>query len=218
MKPVRINIGSGAEIVPGYLNLDHSPLLLLHFLAPLARWLPIGSGRRATLLQFHRSRREMRYARIRTRLPLRDSSVSVIYTSHFLEHLSREEALALLKDCRRCLAPGGVVRVCVPNLRYEVSCYLERTYETDQPMADRFIERLLFAKPSAVTWAARLTYLVRGPRMHQWMYDEDSLVHLFKTAGFTSARAYKFRESAIPEIALLDLERRAAKSLYVEAS
>lgn len=44
-----------------------------------------------------------------------DNSVDVIYTSHFLEHLTFARGLELLKDCYHALRPSGLIRVVLPD-------------------------------------------------------------------------------------------------------
>jgi cephalosporin hydroxylase/predicted SAM-dependent methyltransferase len=61
-------------------------------------------------------------------LPLEDASCSVVYHSHVLEHLTQSGGKALLKECERVLAPGGTIRIAVPDLEGIVREYL-RTLE-----------------------------------------------------------------------------------------
>lgn len=53
---------------------------------------------------------------VRARLEHADASVDAVYHSHLLEHLSKEDALRFLSECRRILKPGGTIRVVVPDL------------------------------------------------------------------------------------------------------
>lgn len=57
-------------------------------------------------------------------IPFADAAFDAVYTSHFVEHLSRPEAFAVLNECRRVLRPGGVIRVVVPDLEGLVRAYL----------------------------------------------------------------------------------------------
>ena len=45
---------------------------------------------------------------LRNPLPYADTSVDFIFNEHFIEHITRDEALGFLKECRRVLKPGGV--------------------------------------------------------------------------------------------------------------
>jgi 2-polyprenyl-3-methyl-5-hydroxy-6-metoxy-1,4-benzoquinol methylase len=49
-------------------------------------------------------------------LPFADGSFDVIHCGEVIEHLLDSEAL--LRECRRCLAPGGTLVVSTPNLHY----------------------------------------------------------------------------------------------------
>ena len=62
---------------------------------------------------------------IRRRLPFDDRSVDAVYHSHVLEHLSREQARSLTRECQRVLKPGGVLRAVVPDLETIARLYLQ---------------------------------------------------------------------------------------------
>ena len=49
------------------------------------------------------------------RLDFEDASFDFILSEHFLEHLNLPDALALLRECRRLLRPGGIIRTSVPD-------------------------------------------------------------------------------------------------------
>ena len=49
-------------------------------------------------------------------LPIPDNSAEIIYTSYTLEHVPDEGVLHVLKEARRTLKPGGVLRVIVPDI------------------------------------------------------------------------------------------------------
>lgn len=53
-------------------------------------------------------------ADLRQGIPAADESCSHIRASHFVEHLSKIEACALIRDAWRALAPGGLLEIIVP--------------------------------------------------------------------------------------------------------
>lgn len=59
------------------------------------------------------------------RLPFGDASLDFAYSEHFLEHLFLDEALELLRECRRVLRPRAVLRTVVPDADL-------RTYEAPE--------------------------------------------------------------------------------------
>jgi SAM-dependent methyltransferase len=50
----------------------------------------------------------------RDAIPSDDNTVDVIHAYHFLEHLSGEDAIKLLREVERVLIPGGIMNICVP--------------------------------------------------------------------------------------------------------
>ena len=59
-------------------------------------------------------------------LPFADGEFDALYCSHVLEHLPRDEAPLLARECLRVLRPGGVGRFVVPDLEGIVRLYLDR--------------------------------------------------------------------------------------------
>lgn len=57
-------------------------------------------------------------------LPFQDCYVDFIYNSHFLEHLSRQQAAEFLKECHRVLKEKGTVRIVIPDLENLAREYL----------------------------------------------------------------------------------------------
>lgn len=217
---VRLNVGAGTSTVPGWVNLDASPSLLLAKALPgpileaLASLLP--ADRRAVLRDYSRAQRRLRFGDARRPLPFRSGSVSAVYSSHFLEHIRREEAAAFLRECHRVLRPGGILRVVVPDLRRLARLYLEGG-NGRRLSADEFVASTLLREERRPGLARRLLGSFSDRADHLWMYDGDSLVALAREAGFGDARERAFRESDLADADLLDLQERAAESLYVEA-
>ncbi|MCX7593295.1 MAG: methyltransferase domain-containing protein [Fischerella sp.] len=58
------------------------------------------------------------------RLPFSDNSIDVVYSSHVIEHFSREDAEKLIKECLRILKPNGILRIVVPDLEQTCREYL----------------------------------------------------------------------------------------------
>lgn len=62
---------------------------------------------------------------LQSRLPFENSSFAAVYHSHVLEHIPKNQAAAFLGECHRVLAPGGVLRVVVPDLEMITRLYLK---------------------------------------------------------------------------------------------
>lgn len=68
-------------------------------------------------------------------LPFRDESVEVVYSSHLIEHLDGEADKRLFREIVRILKPGGLLRLCCPDMDYFIDSYLtdeKRAFFTDE--------------------------------------------------------------------------------------
>lgn len=78
---------------------------------------------------------------LRRGLPLPDRSCDALYSSHAIEHFDRDGARRFLRECRRVLQPGGVIRLVAPDLEAVVRTYiacLEAARRGDAGAADRY--------------------------------------------------------------------------------
>jgi predicted SAM-dependent methyltransferase len=141
---------------------------------------------------------------LRCPLPYGEASVDFIFNEHFLEHITREEGLAFLKECRRLLKPSGVFRVSTPDLRWVVAQYVSGKLDewTD------------------VDWVPETScrLLNEGMRLwgHQFVYDLPELLLTLREAGFTDVRQMKHRESSHSDLGGLEC-RPWHQELIVEA-
>src|SRR4030095_8913465 len=53
-----------------------------------------------------------------------DNTFNVVYHSQFIEHVTRDKANFITKECYRVLKPGGIIRVVTPDLENIVRNYL----------------------------------------------------------------------------------------------
>lgn len=93
--PKLLNLGCGKRFHPQWVNLDISPAD-----PSVVAWDVSG------------------------KIPFAAGSFDFCYASHLLEHLPRAAAPEFLSDCHRLLAPGGVVRIVVPDLEEVARSYL----------------------------------------------------------------------------------------------
>jgi predicted SAM-dependent methyltransferase len=139
-----------------------------------------------------------------TPLPFPDESIDAIYSEHFIEHITREDAVAFLARCRRLLKPGATMRVTTPDLRWIVAMYIAGE-------VDHWRD---------VQWVADTPcrLMNEGMRLwgHQWAYDSADLHAVFAEAGFAETRDAAYRESVVPCLAGLE-SRPYHHELIVEA-
>jgi SAM-dependent methyltransferase len=129
-------------------------------------------------------------------VPLDSNVADYVYSSHVLEHFHQEDAARLIADMYRVLKPGGIVRVCVPDLEIAVRLYQQG--HKHQALA-------YFFAPSWYDLFAQ----------HHYMYDYELLTELLRTQGFVAIRRCQYREGATPDLDKLD--NRPEETLYVEA-
>ncbi|KKS96080.1 MAG: hypothetical protein UV73_C0012G0108 [Candidatus Gottesmanbacteria bacterium GW2011_GWA2_43_14] len=226
-KLLKINIGSGPIGRSDWINLDWGILPLLSKLPLLIRLLvnlkllPRGYNKPwPSNPVLHDCRKK---------LPFSDSTVDFIYSSHFLEHLYRFQAIELLKDCKRILKPNGIIRIVVPDLAILAEKYLkndkvfynkllsdsERKNTISKYLADEFVNNFngyeSWDKSNLIQKIQRL--FIRG---HLWMYDYESLKNILITLGFRKIIRCKPGIGKVPNIKYLDIHKFG--SLLIESS
>ena len=94
-------------------------------------------------LDFDSSDLAIRKANILDTLPLKENSASVVYSSHFFEHIPRSCIQDFLKECFRVLKPNGVLRFVLPDLENMVRAYLECREKGDHVKADFVVVEII---------------------------------------------------------------------------
>jgi predicted SAM-dependent methyltransferase len=212
-KIMRVNVGCGQTPTKGWRNFDNSLSLRLAkipFLPELLHKARILEVSQYQFIHFARSN-DIEHGDVTKGLPLADGSVDVLYSCHMLEHLDREEASLFLKEARRVLCSGGIIRLAIPDLRKHVQQYVE------SEDADAFIVGTLLCQPRPRTIVQQLRVLLVGTRHHQWMYDGVSLCRLLLAHGFVKAEVMQAGKTKIQAPDPLDLQERLSESVYVEA-
>lgn len=185
---LKLHLGCGGDLRPGWINVDAS-------LAPPA---PVPG---AVYINHD----------LRGGLPLPDGSASLVYSSHFFEHLEADSGLGLMRECHRVLAPGGRFRIALPDLRRAFRAYLERDHGYfDLIEGTRLVPGL---EPHQRTLVDFVNYGVYQYGEHKVIYDEEKLVALLTEIGFRAAAA----SAHDPELDL-SVPARVRYTFYVEAS
>lgn len=200
---VKVNLGCGLAVAPGWWNVDASlnalvagaPLFFLRIMYRIS-----GASRYYTEDQYCTLLRDNRFIHhdLGHSISFQDKSVDYVYSSHFLEHLFEKQGEQLLKETYRILKPGGTVRVCVPDLTYAIELY--RKGEKERMLRDYF-----FVEDMG-------SFLAR----HKYMYDFELLSKALRAAGFEDITQCSYRKGEVPDIELLD--NRPDETLFVEAT
>lgn len=140
---------------------------------------------------------------LRNGLPHENSSVSYVYSEHFIEHMTRAEAKYLLEECCRVLKPEGTIRLSTPDLKFLAATYLSG--KTDA-WGDLW-------RP-----ANSCHLMNEGMRFwgHQFLYDAEELKSLLADTGFTYVTFQQWGKSNIAELNGLE-SRPFHNEIIVEA-
>ncbi len=198
----KVNLGAGLKVAPGWYNIDgHLRAFFSSWPEFVLRWIYRMTQKsrfyytEKEYCQILRSNRFIHHD-LKYGIPFYEASVDFLYCSHLLEHLHRDEAVRLVKEAYRVLKPGGVFRICVPDLAYAVSLYQK----------GKKVEALRYF--FCETKADYYTY-------HRYLYDFELLKDLLLSQGFSKVERCQYQKGRTPDIELLD--NRPEETLYVEA-
>jgi len=143
--------------------------------------------------------------------PWEDGSLDGILASHILEHFDCLTSLALVRECRRVLAPGGVLRVSVPDAAYFRAVHAE----DNAANAERLFGQPLYGGQTMLDYA----FFFIG---HRQTFCEDSLWCLLVNGGFTPDSIHReepgyTRSNAEVAWLLAKHDNRLQMSLFYEA-
>ena len=139
---------------------------------------------------------------LRRPIPFPDESASAVFHEHLLEHLPVPVAVGFLRECRRVLAPGGILRVVVPDFEKYMRSYVD---------GSEFINSI---RPNRPTSLLAIEEIVYGYG-HRSMWDGITLIMVLGEVGFEGARVRAYQDSEIQPAP--DSSHRQIESLYVEA-
>jgi SAM-dependent methyltransferase len=200
---VKINLGCGLRVAKGWLNIDGS---LNALIASWPGWLHSLIYRYTGSHNYYSVEdycgilggNDFLYHDLSLSLPLQKNSVDFIYSSHFFEHLFKDDAADLLESCALALKPGGTIRISIPDLAYAVKLYgLGKKTE--------MLDNYFFVEGKG-------SYLAR----HKYMYDFELIKVALEKAGFSQVTRCEYLQGKTPDIEMLDIYPEV--SLFVEAT
>lgn len=154
---------------------------------------------------------------IRDNLPFDDASVRGIFCEHVVEHLEYSQAIpTFLAECYRCLAPGGVLRIIVPDAGRYLRAYHAGGFDAFVPMRQLVDKRDPWLRNTYHTPMELVNAVFHQGTEHHFGYDAETLEFVLRHAGFATVILQDFGESHDP-VMCLDLPERATESLYMEA-
>jgi len=232
VKSVKINIGSGNIGKDDWINIDKSILAILAKHRSLRTFLvKIGVLPKIYNVDWPKN---LLIHDIRKRLPFEDKSVKFIFTSHFLEHLTRFEGKNLINECYRIAENNAVIRIVVPDLELLVQKYLKKDEQFLLKLKENQLTYIPALRNEKLSFADIISFYFYGKgnvikrkegfkgflekkltSEHKWMYDFNSLKLLLESAGFKNIRRCNYQEGKMPDLDALDTTPE--ESMYIEA-
>jgi predicted SAM-dependent methyltransferase len=212
----RINLGCGRRWVEDWDNVDGG-------LWAKRLWLrAIGLIRRIRPLERVLPRKLRQYPRDvivwdlrKTPLPFGDGTAEVVFSQYVLEYLTVEDTQRLLRDCRRILRPGGIIRLCQTDIGLGIEQYLAKGDLEPSPAAltrtRDFHERLNGEH-------TKLSVRLLHAGGHQQLFDEPSLRWLLQEAGFDDIQVVAKGEGRCPSLDRLEADFAPVPMIRMEAS
>jgi predicted SAM-dependent methyltransferase len=148
-KVLRLHVGCGGRVLPGYTHVDVVPHEHVDIIADVRR-LPESFD---------------------------EGSVDEIYACHVLEHVSRHEVADVLAGMYRILAPGGTLRIAVPDIGKAMQMYVDKRVR-------------LFPDLYGLLWGGQ-----RSPHdFHHAGFDSETLREMMRREGFESIDRYDWKD------------------------
>lgn len=176
-RPLYLNLGSGPRGLADerWINVDGFKDRNVHFLIDLGRAIPFPDG-----------------------------AFAGVFTEHVLEHFTLEDGERIARELARILAPGGALRIVLPDAETIVRGYL------DDPKA------LVAWRGETGTAMQTVNSVFRQRYEHQFLYDWPTIEAMLRRAGFARVRRTAFGAGEAADL-VLDDAKYEWESLYVEA-
>jgi ubiquinone/menaquinone biosynthesis C-methylase UbiE len=147
---LKLHVGCGKRFIPGFVHIDQAPFPHVDHLQDIRK-----------LDKFE------------------DGVAELIYACQVIEYFDREEVFEVLKEWIRVLAPGGILRLSVPNFQV-----ITKLYSAGMPL-EWFLGTLY----------GKISDGKSGHVYHKTTYDEPSLAALLSSVGLTNVRRWNWRDT-----------------------
>lgn len=208
-----IHIGCGDIIIKNFKNFDNSISIIISRLPLIATLLfqcKVINKKQYDYISFCKSNNIL-FMDVRKKFPFPDESIDIIYTSHMLEHLTKDQASFFLYESKRVLRKGGFLRIVIPDLEKLIHDY------SQNKDAEEFMDRLYMYPPQISKLLSKIKLFFSGYRQHQFMYDTQSIKKLTaEIFGLKNVYILKPGETNITLNIGINLYEREQESIFIE--
>lgn len=159
-----LHLGCGSNLLPGWLNTD--------ILVPV--------------------KGEKIYLDATKPYPFADKSFDYIFSEHLFEHLSLQNAVYMLSECKRVLKDNGTIRITLPDMTFLLDMYLhpEKYREYLKFCTKRFLPEVEELFPGEYPEVLVINNFYRNWG-HQVIYDFKTLEMLLRKCGYRNIKRCK---------------------------
>jgi predicted SAM-dependent methyltransferase len=144
---------------------------------------------------------------IRDGLPLETSSLDYIVSHHALVEVPMPEIVGVLRELRRVLKPGGVLRLGLPDLDKGIKAYLEND-----------LDYFLVPDEDATTIGGKFITQVLWYGYSRTLFTRDFAGEFLQKAGFREVVDCAFRETKSEHPEIVEQDTRERESFFVDAT
>ncbi|MDQ7947327.1 MAG: methyltransferase domain-containing protein [Pedobacter sp.] len=194
-KEAKIQLGAGQNKLEGWFNTDYFP------------------------------RHEIYFLNSTKAIPAPANSFDYAFSEHHIEHIHLNDAKFLAKEIHRILKPGGVFRVCTPNLLTYLEAYFEKDPMNNPYVSDTINDWIKGGFYNAKNYAPAeneesVAFFVNDIFLnydHKFIFDGQTLSQMLLNAGFSSTRLCQANESSIVALSGIEAHVPSKYTLVVEA-
>lgn len=154
-------------------------------------------------------------ADITKHIPLKDSSVDLIFSRATLEHLTYPELINHFLECHRLIKKGGHIRMSVPDMDIMIKNYLNKQEDLNEAINNSEVSPILPIENHTDLFISRILY-----HDHYYLHNFDTLSRALKKTGFNNIKKVKPGETEVQDVAeeLYKAEiRRESWEVMIEA-
>jgi SAM-dependent methyltransferase len=140
-------------------------------------------------------------------LPIPDGEMDYVVSIHALPEVAYTDLVPVLRELRRVLKPGGVLRLGLPDLIKGIRAYEEGD-------ASYF----LIPDDDARSLGAKLITQLVWYGYSRTLFTSDFIEEMLAKAGFTAIRHCDYGQTFSAHPGIIELDDRERESLFVEAT